>query len=185
MLYNVMSSTSISTPKMEEKHAFEELYDKYSTILLGIAFKITKNQQLAEDVIQESFIKIWKNISSFDSQKSTLFTWMLNITRNTAIDIIRKKSYSHSIQLDAQTLGMLDLQSNNNMNVNIIGVKELINVLKPELREVIDVVYFGGLTHEEASEQLDLPLGTIKTRVRNALKVLKNMYGNDWPLQYN
>lgn len=171
-----ISPSFIALLQKKDKHAFEELYDSYSGVLLGIAFKITKDQDLADDVLQEAFIKIWKNIESFDPQKATIFTWMLNITRNTAIDCIRKKSYQSNIQIGTDKVSIVDEVASDSININIIGVRELIDGLKPEYKEVIDAVYFGDLTHEEASEKLELPLGTLKTRVRNALKELKTIF---------
>lgn len=171
-----ISPSFIALLQKKDKRAFEELYDSYSAVLLGIAFKITKDEDLADDVLQEAFIKIWKNIETYDPQKATIFTWMLNITRNTAIDCIRKKSYQLNIQIDSDKVSIVDQAANDSININTIGVRELINGLKPEYKEVIDAVYFGDLTHEEASEKLALPLGTLKTRVRNALKELKTIF---------
>lgn len=171
-----ISPSFIALLQKKDKRAFEELYDSYSAVLLGIAFKITKDQDLADDVLQESFVKIWKHIESFDPQKATIFTWMLNITRNTAIDCIRKKSYQSNIQIGTDKVSIVDRTSSDTININTIGVRELIDGLKPEYKEVIDAVYFGDLTHEEASEKLELPLGTLKTRVRNALKELKTIF---------
>jgi RNA polymerase sigma-70 factor, ECF subfamily len=185
VFYNIISQKLFSSQKREENDAFEELYDKYSSALLSIALKITKNQQLAEDVLQESFIKIWKNIAKFNQSKATLFTWMLNITRNTAIDLIRKRNFTQNIQLDSSIFPELEERVNNSLNINTIGLKELIQELRPEHQEVINAVYLSELTHEEASVALDLPLGTLKTRVRKALKELKSIYSIEWPLIYN
>ena len=82
---------SIAELKAKDKKAFENLYDKYSGALFNIILRIVNNQVIAEDVLQESFVKIWKNIDKYDEDKSTIFTWMLNISRNTAIDATRKK----------------------------------------------------------------------------------------------
>lgn len=162
--------------RQQDRPAFERLYDAYSPALYGIALRITNSSALAEDVMQDAFVKIWKNLTSFDVTKGTIFTWMLNITRNTAIDLLRSRKAKATTSMSDDVAYMIEQSNSLTLNTNIIGIKDLVEKLKPEFREVIDAVYFKGLTHEEAADYLNLPLGTLKTRVRGALVELKRIF---------
>jgi RNA polymerase sigma-70 factor (ECF subfamily) len=161
--------------KQKDKSAFSYLYDNYSGALYGIVLKIL-NQDVdnAEDILQDVFIKIWKNIDKFDTGKGTLFTWMLNITRNTAIDKLRsRKNVSiHSIN---NNVHVVDKQHQHEMGEDKIGLKDVVNNLKPEYRTIIDLAYYSGYTQEEISQKLKMPLGTVKTRARAALNELRKI----------
>lgn len=155
------------------------LYDNYASALFGVISRIVQEQEIAEDLLQEAFVKIWKNIRSYDKSKGRLFTWMLNIARNTAIDKLRSKDYQkagqvQSISKSVYTLGKTHNTSN---NTDTIGLKEFVEQLKPEHRSVIDMLYFQGYTQMEAAEELNIPLGTVKTRVKAALMQLRKITG--------
>ncbi len=168
---------SIELLKARDKKAFEELYDKYSGALYSIILRIVNNTEVAEDVLQDSFLKIWRNIESFDNSKSTIFTWMLNICKNTSIDILRRSNSRPSIQTDVESVHIQELNSTQN-NVDLIGVKNSLRYLSTEQSLAIQAVYFSGLTHEEAAQQLNIPLGTLKTRIRNGIATLKTVFKN-------
>ncbi len=165
----------VSLLKQNDKPAFSYLYDNYSASLYGVILRILNNDaELSEDILQVTFVKIWKNFESYDKSKGALFTWMLNIARNTAIDKLRTvKRYSiHSI---TENVNQVDSRYSYSNNIDKIGVKEIIQKLKPEHKEIIDMAYFGGYTQEEISDQLKLPLGTVKTRARMALIELRKI----------
>jgi RNA polymerase sigma factor (sigma-70 family) len=172
---NTDNNISITLLKQQDKHCFSLLYDKYAGALYNIILKITKNEQVAQDTLQDGFVKIWKNIALYDEQKGSLFTWMLNICRNTAIDAVRNSATKPNIVKDVTDLydGQL---STSNLNVNTIGLHNIIAKLKKEHYEVLHTVYMLGCSHSEAATALNLPLGTVKTRVRNALLELKQIY---------
>ena len=174
---NDSSTVSIAALKAKEKKAFENLYDKYSGALFNIILRIVNSNEVAEDVLQESFLKIWKNIDSYDDTKATIFTWMLNISKNTALDALRKANSRPSIKTDTDNPFISNLQSVQ-MNTDSIGLKNSLKYLTPEQNVVIQAIYFNGLTHEEASKALDIPLGTVKTRIRMGLTTLKNVFKN-------
>lgn len=161
---------------MRDKAAFAELYDNYSAALLGVVLKITRNREIAEDVLQESFVKIWKNIDSYNEERAALFTWMLNIARNDAIDKIRTKAYRTETQNIEESVDIVDRDNNVELRQDSLDMKRLVAKLNPQQKEVIDAVYFNGYTHEEASEVLNIPLGTLKTRVRAAMKELRKIF---------
>jgi RNA polymerase sigma factor (sigma-70 family) len=161
--------------KEKSKPAFSYLYDNYSAALYGIVLRIlTNDEETSQDILQESFVKIWKNIETYDRSKGTLFTWMLNVTRHTAIDKLRTLKRT-AIQSIDDNVYNIDRQHSHKTNEDNIGVKEMVNKLKPEYKIIIDLAYFGGYTQEEISEELKMPLGTVKTRARAALIELRKI----------
>jgi len=158
----------------KSEDGFNLLYDRYAPALLGVVTRIVKSEEAAQDVVQDAFVKIWKNFSGYDKSKGTLFTWILNVARNTAIDYTRSKHVKHNIQNGDAVVSMSNKLSVSN-NFDFIGVKEQVQKMKAEHREVIDMLYFEGYTHEEASKVLNLPLGTVKTRIRTAVNQLRSI----------
>ena len=162
--------------KEKDKPAFSYLYDNYSGALFGIVLKIlNRDEETAQDVLQEAFIKIWKNMEFYDPSKGTLFTWMLNITRNTTIDKLRSLKRV-SIQSIDNNVHMVDMQHHHSIVIDKIGVKEVIDTLKPEYKTLIDLAYYGGFTQQEIAEKLNMPLGTVKTRIRAALVEIRRIF---------
>lgn len=151
------------------------LYDQYSAALYGILLRIVKDEAIAQDVLQDAFVKIWRNGERYDASKGTLFTWMLNIARNTGIDYLRSKQYRAEIQTDSIDVSMSSADWSTPDQTDTIGLREVVAQLKPEQQQVLDLLYFKGHTHEQAAELLGLPLGTVKTRVRTAVMVLRGM----------
>jgi RNA polymerase sigma factor (sigma-70 family) len=153
------------------------LYDNYSPALLGIINQIIPDKEMSTDILQDVFINIWKKISSYDAAKGRLFTWMLNIARNAAIDKLRSRSYQDSLKNQPleETVNTTRESSVVNPQVKDIGLKKLINQLKEDYRMLIELSYFQGFTHEEISKLLNLPLGTVKTRIRTALIQLRTL----------
>jgi RNA polymerase sigma-70 factor (ECF subfamily) len=169
-------SELVALLKQKDKTAFSDFYDNYSGALYSVILRILNgDEENSQDVLQDAFVKIWKNIESYDSTKGTLFTWILNIARNTAIDKTRQRK-NYSIQSLEESVRIVDSKFNHTSNTDKIGLKEAIKNLKPEYRSIIDLAYFGGYTQEEISSHLNLPLGTVKTRVRSALIELRKIF---------
>jgi RNA polymerase sigma-70 factor (ECF subfamily) len=164
--------------KNKNRDAVGILYDKYSSLLFGIIARIVKSDETAEDLLQEVFVKIWKNIDSYDPAKAKLVTWMGNIARNLAIDKIRSKDYKNSKQNHdiEDYVNIIEESPSSGFNPEHIGVKEMIDKLAPEHKVLIELVYFQGYTQAETSEKLGIPLGTVKTRIRSAINNLRNIY---------
>ena len=163
--------------KLNKREAFEYLYDHYSSALYGIIFKILKDEDKSADTLQDTFLKIWKNILSYNREKGTLFTWMLNVARNTAIDKLRiEVKNEHLVQLDQ--VKEIDLTSATiiDLPISTVDLRAIVGTLIPEKKQVIELVYFQGYTHEQVSERLNLPLGTVKSRIRRALNDLRNIF---------
>ncbi|HTL10499.1 MAG TPA: sigma-70 family RNA polymerase sigma factor [Chitinophagaceae bacterium] len=162
--------------KAKDQQSFSYLYDNYSGALYSIVLQVVPDKELASDVLQEVFVNIWRKIESYDASKGRLFTWMLNVARNLAIDMVRSKAYQNSQK--NQVLPETDFfdkgGSTVQQNVDNIGLKKIVNKLKAEHRVLIDLAYFKGYTHEEIAEIESLPLGTVKTRIRSALTQLRD-----------
>ncbi|MXV17994.1 RNA polymerase sigma factor [Hufsiella ginkgonis] len=164
--------------KARESVAAEALYDMYSSSLYGIIFRIVQHDEIAEDLLQEVFVKIWNSFPSFDAEKGRLFTWMANIARNLSIDKLRSKDFrNNSKNQDIEnTVNFIDEQRNTAINPDTLGIKELVSQLKPEQKSILDLVYFRGYTHVEVADELGLPLGTVKTRLRMAITTLRKFF---------
>jgi len=160
-----------------DKQVMAIIYDQYAPALYGVVLRIVKTEAAAEDVMQDAFVKIWKNGTKYNSSKGTLFTWMLNITRNTAIDKIRSAGYRKNERIQTIDHHVYNQESTSNaINPDEIGVRELLNNLDDKYREVVDLIYFNGFTQQEVSEHLNIPLGTVKTRLRIALRELREIF---------
>ena len=158
-----------------DKDALPLIYANYKAVLFGNIKRIVKRQEIAEDVFQESLIKIWKKRADYNPQKGRLFTWMIRICRNTAIDKTRTKEFRQSVDIQSQgeSVDIESLGGSYEMNIDPIGVFDWVKQLDYRYREVIEIVYFKGYSHREAAEILGIPLGTLKSRVRNALIELR------------
>jgi len=163
----------VTALKERQSAAYSYLYDHYSGALFTIVRQIVQNTELASDVLQEVFVNIWRKIETYDPVKGRLFTWMLNIARNASIDTLRSKSYQNS-QKNQELADNVSMGGQaSQINIDSIGIKKILVKLKPEHRVLIELAYFKGYTHEEIAEIEDIPLGTVKTRIRNALIQLK------------
>lgn len=162
--------------KQKDEKGFSYLYDHYSGALFGVITQIIADQALASDVLQEVFLNIWRRIDSYDAAKGRLFTWMLNIARNAAIDMTRSKAFQNS-QRNQEFDNTVHSKADDQMSskVDQIGLSKVIAQLKEEHRILIDLSYLKGYTHEEIAAQLDIPLGTVKTRIRAALQQLRKL----------
>jgi len=166
----------VSLLKEKNGKAFNYLYDHYSAALFSIIRQIIGDADLASDVLQEVFVNIWRKMDSYDSTKGRLFTWMLNIARNASIDTLRSKNYQNKQKnqalpddVNSMSAGLQVVQG----NVDNIGLRKILEKLKPEQRILIEMAYFKGYTHEEIAQIENIPLGTVKTRIRNALLQLR------------
>ena len=161
--------------KAQNPKSFSILYNNYAKALRDSIAFIIKNDSETQNLVQDSFIKIWQNIEQYDESRGRLFTWIVNIGRNIAIDFLRSRryiqqGYNLSLELISTEDGFELYPSN---SLNYIGFEQIINKLEPNQKQVIDLIYFTGWTHEQAAVQLKLPLGTVKSRSRLALQQLK------------
>ncbi len=156
--------------------SFSYLYDNYSGALLGVIGSIVTDSETARDVLQEVFVNIWRKIESYDAAKGRLFTWMMNVARNAAIDKIRSRAHQDSLKNKS-------IPEDNDAffgvgvapKIDDVGLRKVLTSLKEDHRVLIDLSYFQGYTHDEISKTLNIPLGTVKTRIRTALTHLRTL----------
>lgn len=160
-----------------DKAAINLLYENYSDSLYGVILKITNNEELAQDALQESFVKIWKNSKKYDSKKAKLFTWLYRIARNTAIDKLRSfnNRFEKEIQIDKSNVYILPTAS---LNQDVIDLKMHVTKLDEKYQIVLNALFFEGMTQQEASDELDIPLGTIKSRLKIGLRDLRKLFND-------
>lgn len=159
----------------KEERAFTQLYDMYSKSLFSIITNLINDREEAEDVLQEVFVKIWKNIETYNQSKGRLYTWMLNIARNTTIDKLRSKGFNNS-QKNLSSDNFVHLLDDSNKltnKIDSIGLREFVDKLKPKCIQLIDLLFFKGFTQQETSEELEIPLGTVKTQNRMCMNDLR------------
>ncbi|MFM1878746.1 MAG: hypothetical protein RLZZ241_1612 [Bacteroidota bacterium] len=158
-----------------DEKAISLLYDHYAETLYGVALNVVKDEELAQDVVQESFVKIWRKGSTYDPEKAKLFTWLLRITRNTAIDKLRSlgSKSSNEIQMDLSDVYKVGVED---FRPEYMDVQKNLDRLDPKYKEVLEALFIQGMTHQEASEALNIPLGTIKSRLKIGLRELKKIY---------
>jgi RNA polymerase sigma factor (sigma-70 family) len=163
--------------KNNTNEAIGYLYDHYSFALMGIIKRYVDDEQMAEDVLQEAFVKIYNNADKFDENKGRLYTWLLNITRNVTIDLVRSKGYKKQKQILSAEYSVLDLTDSTNLDrrFDTIGLRKRVAELKQDQRTIIDLAYFNGLTQDEIAKNMGLPLGTVKTKMRNAIISLRKL----------
>ncbi|MDZ4667483.1 MAG: sigma-70 family RNA polymerase sigma factor [bacterium] len=162
-----------------EESAFDVLYRNYAPAIFGLILNIVKNREQAEEITQDSFVKIWNNFSTYSESKGRVYTWMLNIARNLAIDFIRSKQERMSQKNQDLEISVyqIDQQGQSNIPVDEIGLKNLVGELSVDQKVIIEKMYFQGYSQSEISEELEIPLGTVKTRARQAIMKLRFVFG--------
>ena len=171
-------SQFIECLKTGNDEAFAELYDRYSAMLYGVMLRIVNDNEDTENLLQDTFVKIWSNIDIYDASKGRLATWLLNIARNTAIDFTRSKIFSQRrknqnldnyVSFSSDTLATA-------IDTDTMGLRQIVANLSKNYREIIEWLYFDGYTQQEIADTFDMPLGTVKTRTRMALKELRMQF---------
>ncbi len=167
----------IAALQQKDVRAFETLYNMYSTSISGVICHILRDQALAEEVLQDVFVKVWHNSSSYDAGKGRFFTWILNIARNAAIDKTRSKDFKASKKnLDTDLfVDILHDDDQLDKKTDAIGIRKYIGQLADKCKDLIAALYFKGYTQKETAELLDIPIGTVKTRNRNCINDLRTL----------
>ena len=158
-----------------DNQAITLLYENYSETLYGVILKIITDEDLAQDALQETFIKVWKKAKTYDSKKAKLFTWLYRIAYNTAIDKVRSQSNKQSKEVQIENSNVYKLTSKG-LNQDVLDIKTHLNSIDEKYQIVINALFFEGMTQQEASDELDIPLGTIKSRLKIGLRELKKIY---------
>jgi len=169
----------ISQFQQKDVKAYEKLYNMYCVSISGVVNTIVKNGDITQEITQDVFIKAWNRSDSYSSKKGRFFTWVLNIARNAAIDYTRSKKFKQTKQNLNSDFFVDILESSDNLDntTDSIGINEFVKKLNDKCKDVIKLLFFKGYTQKEASEELNIPLGTIKTRNRNCIAELRTMVG--------
>ena len=173
----------VSLLKNKDQKGFNILYNNYSGALFGVVNKIVQSNDDANDLLQDTFLKIWRNIDNYDASKGSIFTWMMNIARNLAIDRVRSADFrdsSQNISMEDNVIYQVDNEYHVVQDIDAIGLQKVVEKLRPEYKQLIDLVYYKGYTQAEVSEEFGIPLGTVKTRIKAAVGSLRAMLSGLW-----
>lgn len=165
----------------DEQRHFAKLYDAYSGALFSLVSKWMKDPATAENILQDVFVKAWRNRNQYDIAKGRIFTWLYNITRSTCIDYLRSKAYKQakrSVLSDDLSL-LLPNENTGSFLPDTIGLRKLVDSLRKEEKEVIELMYYKGYTQREIAQMMNMPLGTVKTRMARAIKNLRYYFKKD------
>lgn len=165
----------VAALKQRHNEAYKYLYMHYRGALYNNILQVVPDAESAADVLQEVFVTIWKKIDLYDDSKGRLFTWMLKLTRNMAINHTRKKNFKvHRQNEDIDNyVSVIEQKGNEENSINHIGLRQQVHKLRPEYKDVLELSYFQGFKQEEIASALKIPLGTVKTRLRNAIIELR------------
>lgn len=162
--------------KQKNEVAFNYLYNHYAGALYGVVLRIVSSKEYTEEVIQDVFVKIWNSIDQYNASKGRFYTWIINIARNTAIDYLKSKGFQHELKNQTVTDFVYSIKEQSlSKNTDYIGFSNVLERLEPDKQELIQLAYYQGYTQMEISEKLQMPLGTVKTKMRNALIKLKDL----------
>ncbi|MGE5804548.1 MAG: sigma-70 family RNA polymerase sigma factor [Ignavibacteria bacterium] len=177
---------------LKEEKALSELYDRYSKLLFSVILKIVKNREDAEEILHTVFLHIWDKAGLFDLNKGNLYSWLITIARNKGIDKIRSRNFKeHYKETGLNKADELELEKKYSLehNTDLLQIfdsnerasiiSKALNELPPEQKRVIELAYFEGLTQAEMSAALNIPLGTVKTRTRQALIKLEDLLSKE------
>lgn len=159
--------------KEQKQDAFAKIYDLYSGAIYGVILKICRSEVLAQEVLQDTFLTVWNKSQSYDEAKASFYTWVYRIARNKSLNAIRN---SDQKVIQNENSGVYTTEEEVHDDDQLIKIKGSLNDLKPHHKKAIELVFFRGYTHREAYQEMDVPLGTFKSYIRQALKQLKENY---------
>jgi len=166
---------AVTAIKSGNQGAMAELYDRYSSIVYAVALRVLGDTGAAEDVLQEVFLQLWRNPGAFDSARGSLAAWLAVITRNRAIDALRKRKPETDIE-DVIVSVAPDLAADADRIRAAAKVRGVLSAMPSPQRSALEMAYFEGLTHSEIANKTGEPLGTIKTRIRAGLLALRKAF---------
>jgi RNA polymerase sigma-70 factor (ECF subfamily) len=162
-----------------ELDALDELYERYKTMAYSIAYRITNDATLAEDVVQDAFLGAWRNASRYLEGRGSVKTWLLSIVHHRAIDAVRRRRPVTELpeheEAPPPALRLPDVWAEVSANLDAAAVRQALAALSEVQREAIELGYFGGLTQVEIAEQTGTPLGTVKSRMRLGLLAMRKV----------
>ena len=164
--------------KQKDETAFSYLYDNYAAALNGVIYAMVNDFSLSEDILQEAFLKIWNNIDAYDETKGKLYTWMRRITHNLTLDTLKSNQHKYQTKVVSDERVITNVSVNNNVfsKLDSQDFKRKLQTLDKKQRLIIDMSYFQGFTQEEIARELEMPVGTVKTKIRSAIIELRKIF---------
>ncbi|MBQ0735525.1 RNA polymerase sigma factor [Aquimarina celericrescens] len=156
----------------KDSRALSAIYDRYSGALYGVILRICKNEEVAQDLLQETFLKIWQKSYQYDPKKGKFFTWSYRVAKNLTLNSLRNPTKL----IQNEDLSVYEDKEINEPKLDILQLNGSLKALDPHHQKALELVYFNGLTHREAHEEMNVPLGTFKSYVKQALKKLRETY---------
>lgn len=162
--------------------AMSALYQMYSESLYRVISTIVVIEEVAQDLLQETFIKIWKSFKQYDPGKGRLYTWMARLARNLSIDYLRSVNYrNYSVSEDlSESTQLIDQTFQVSYNPELIGVKDMTRILNEDQKLALDLVYFKGYTHVQAAEELNITVGILRSRLQSSITELRKTFNRDY-----
>jgi RNA polymerase sigma-70 factor, ECF subfamily len=155
-----------------DQQAMSELYDRYGKVVYAVSLRVLQDAAAAEDVLQDVFLQLWRNPDAFDASRGSLAAWLAVIARHRSIDRLRKRRPEVDIE-DCVIAGGPDLRDETERALVIEKVRVVLAEMNPDQSKVLELAFFQGLTHTEIAEKTGEPLGTVKTRIRSGLQLLR------------
>ncbi|MEM6376589.1 MAG: RNA polymerase sigma factor [Bacteroidota bacterium] len=166
--------------KSRDKVALREAYEQYGGALLHLILKLVPDRATSEEILQDTFVKVWEKATQFDENKGRLFSWMAQIARNTAIDRLRSGNFKRWEKTDTLEADVSEtIKLSESLKIKDSGLRKIVDSLDEKHRQLIDYLYFQDYTQKEASEALGIPLGTVKTRIRAAILELRKLLSKE------
>jgi RNA polymerase sigma-70 factor, ECF subfamily len=167
----------VARVRVGDQQALSELYDRYSNVVYAVALRILQDTGAAEDILQDIFLQLWRKPDAFDSSRGSLTAWLAVIARHRAIDRLRQRRPETVIE-DCVIASSTDLRDETERSLVIEKVRGVMNEMGPDQRTALEMAFFQGLTHTEIAAKTGEPLGTIKTRIRSALQMLRTRFAS-------
>lgn len=158
-----------------DETALSKLYDKYAGAIYGVIIRMCRNEEAAQEILQETFMKAWDKSHLYDASKGKFYTWLYRIARNTTLNFLRKDNKLIQTE-DLSVYKDEGVEDTDDLHIELKGA---LAKLDAHHQRALILVYFNGLTHKEAHEEMDVPLGTFKSYVRQAVTKLRELYGSE------
>jgi RNA polymerase sigma-70 factor (ECF subfamily) len=166
---------------LRDRHAFEVIYDRYGDLVYSTALRVLRDPQLAEDISQEIFVRLWRKPERYVAERGRFLTWLISVTRNRAVDEVRARGRRQRYETASPEEQERELPASEAidpaLNAQLAEGRRIVRAalaeLPPEQRQVIELAFFGGLTQREIADRLAQPLGTVKTRIRLGMQKLR------------
>jgi RNA polymerase sigma factor (sigma-70 family) len=166
-------NTLIQQLKNKDERALSLLYDKYSGAIYSVILKMIRDEGKAQNLLQDTFITVWYKAESYDTNKGRFYTWVYRIAKNKTLNVLRKSD----LLIQTDDFSVYDTKEDAiSIDSEYLELNGAVTTLEAHHKEAIELVYFKGLTHKEAHQEMDVPLGTFKSYIRQALKQLRETY---------